>query len=76
MGQTAISLATRNDRAWAFQMLIKLPREHPINWYYDDMEADEILKDKDRVMRRHLIDLGLTWRFEDLDIKERPEGSD
>lgn len=32
------------------------------------MDADEILKDEDLVMREHLIELGLTRRYGDLEL--------
>lgn len=64
-GWTALSLATKNEKAWAFQRLIQLPRKHPIDHYYDDLEADEVFKNSELVMRDHLISLGLTRRGDD-----------
>ena len=63
-GETVLCWATRNDRAWAFKFLIDLPRKHPINFYYDDLSAQDVWDDEELVMRAHLIELGLARRYE------------
>src|SRR5579872_3959687 len=35
--ETALSLATSNERAAIFQFLMKIPRKEPIDYYYDDL---------------------------------------
>ena len=62
-GDTALAVATSNEKARIFQLLISLPRQHPIDFYYDDLTAQEIYDDKELVMRGHLISLGLSERF-------------
>jgi len=64
-GETVLCWATRNDRAWAFKLLIDLRRKHPIDFYYDDLSAQDVFDDEELVMRRCLIELGLTRRYED-----------
>lgn len=63
-GETVLCWATRNDRAWAFKYLIGLPRRQPIDFYYDDISAQDVWEDEELVMRAHLIELGLTRRYE------------
>lgn len=65
LGETALALATSNERAKIFQILIALPRKHPIDFYYDDLTAQNIFDDKELVMRDFLIGLGLSERFGD-----------
>lgn len=66
-GETALVHATSNERAAIFQFLISLPREHPIDAYYDDFTAQKIYDNEELVMRSYLIELGLTKRFNDLE---------
>lgn len=61
--ETVLVCATSNKKAGIFQFLISLPRKHPIDYYYDDLTADQIFEDKELVMRAYLISLGLTERF-------------
>ncbi len=63
-GETVLCWATRHDGAWAFKFLINLPRKHPINFYYDNLSAQDVYDDEELVMRAHLIELGLTRRYE------------
>lgn len=63
-GETALCWATKNDRAWAFKFLIGHPRKHPIDFYYDDLSAQDVYEDEELVMRNHLIQLGLTRRYD------------
>jgi ankyrin repeat protein len=65
-GETALAYATSNEKAAIFQFLISLPRKHPIDAYYDDLTARGIYDNEELVMRSHLIELGLTKRFDDL----------
>ena len=62
IGNTALSLATKNERAWAFQRIISLPRQRSIDSYYDDDAAEDVFLNPDLVMYEHLIKLGLTRR--------------
>ncbi len=62
-GETALSLATSNEKKDIFELLISLPRQHPIDYYYDDLTAHEALNNPGLVMRSRLIELGLTKRF-------------
>jgi ankyrin repeat protein len=62
-GETALALATSNEKAGVFQFLISLPRAHPIDYYYDDLTAQQIYDNHELVMRAHLISLGLSDRF-------------
>jgi ankyrin repeat protein len=62
-GETALALATSNEKAAIFQFLISLPRKHPIDYYYDDLTAQELYENKELVMRSHLISLGLRERY-------------
>jgi hypothetical protein len=64
VGGTALCLATKNEKAWAFQRMITLPRQYPIDHYYDSCEAEDVFDNPDLVMRDQLIKLGLTRRFE------------
>ncbi len=61
--ETVLVGATSNEKADIFQFLISLPRKHPIDYYYDDLTADQIFEDNELVMRAYLISLGLTERF-------------
>ena len=61
--ETALSWSTSNENASVFQYLIKLPRCHPIDFYYDDVTGEIILRDKDLVMRDYLVSLGLSERY-------------
>ena len=56
-GETALALATSNEKAGIFQFLISLPRKHPIDCYYDNLTAQNIYDDKELVMRGYLISL-------------------
>jgi hypothetical protein len=58
-----LATATSNEKAGIFQLLISLPREYPIDFYYDDDTAQHIYDDKELVMRGHLITLGLSERY-------------
>ena len=62
-GETALVCATSNEKAGIFQFLIALPRKRPIDYYYDDLTADEVHENHELVMRDYLIGLGLTKRF-------------
>jgi len=62
-GETALATATSNEKAGTFQFLISLPRKHPIDFYYDDLTAQDIYDDKELVMREYLISLGLSERY-------------
>jgi ankyrin repeat protein len=62
-GETALAVATSNENAGIFQFLISMPRTHPIDYYYDDLRAQEIYDNGELVMRAHLINLGLTERY-------------
>ncbi len=62
--ETALALATSNEKAAVFQFLIGFPRKHPIDYYYDDLTAHELMNNAELVMRDYLIRLGLTQRFE------------
>lgn len=61
-GDTAISLATENQTAAIFDVLIEQPRTEPIDFYYDDAMATQIYADETLVMRGRLIGLGLSRR--------------
>ncbi len=61
-GDTALSVATENDRAEIFDFLIAQPRKEPIDYYYDDMTARQVHADETLVMRGKLIELGLSNR--------------
>jgi ankyrin repeat protein len=62
--ETALALATSNEKATIFQFLISIPRKHPIDYYYDDITAHVILGNEELVMREYLAGLGLTGRFD------------
>jgi ankyrin repeat protein len=62
--ETALALATSNEKAAIFQYLIKIPRKHPIDYYYDDLAAHELMNNEELVMRDYMIGLGLTRRFD------------
>jgi ankyrin repeat protein len=64
-GETALAWATKNEKAAIFQFLISLPRKHPIDSYYSDLDAQDVFDDKELVMRSYLIGLGLTKRYGD-----------
>lgn len=61
-GDTALSSATTNEHAKFFQFLISKPRANPIDFYYDDDAAEDVFRNVDLVMRRQLINFGLTRR--------------
>lgn len=60
--ETALSKATRNNRVEVFDFLLSLPRKLDINFYYDDLTAQDVFDDKTLVMREALIRLGLSER--------------
>jgi ankyrin repeat protein len=68
--ETALSSATTNATKDIFDLLISLPRKHPIDYYYDDLSAHEVLNSPSEVfdspsldMRDRLIQLGLSQRY-------------
>ncbi len=63
--ETALSKATRNDRQDIFDFLISLIRREDINFYYDDLTAEDVFNNKNLVMRDQLLSLGLKKRFDD-----------
>ena len=62
--ETALSSATSNANEDIFNFLISLPRKHPVDYYYDDLSAQEILNSPDLTMKNRLIELGLTKRYD------------
>jgi ankyrin repeat protein len=64
VGETVLVYAAMNERAGIYQYLMSLPRQQPIDFYFDDFSADRIFRNDDLVMRSHLIGLGLSRRFE------------
>ena len=63
-GETALVLASANEHQKIFEFLIELPRSHPIDFYYDDLGAQDVFDDRDLVMRDRLIRLGLSRRYD------------
>lgn len=62
-GESVLVTAASNERAEIFEFLIQLPRQHPIDFYFDDLTAQRIFDGADLVMREQLLQLGLTARF-------------
>ena len=60
--ETALSKSTRNDRKDVFDFLVSLVGGRDINFYYDDLSAEDVFKKKDLVMRDRLLSLGLKQR--------------
>lgn len=64
---TALSYAAAAKHREIFDFLISLKRNHPIDYYFDYLEAAAILRDKTHPMRAELVSLGLDipeWRKE------------
>lgn len=56
---TALSYATFGKHREIFDFLIGLKRNHPIDYYFDYLDAAEILRDKTHPMHADLANLGL-----------------
>lgn len=63
-GETALALATGNDKQAIFRLLIALPRKHSIDFYYDDLSAQSVFENESLAMRDELMRLGLSKRFD------------
>jgi ankyrin repeat protein len=70
-GETALTYAATNENAAIYKFLIGVRRKHPIDFYFDNLTADAVYRDKDLVMRDHLIGLGLSRRY-DCDDEDEP----
>lgn len=62
--ETALSLATSNETAAIFQVLIACPRKHPIAYYYSDLKAQLVVESEELVMKDYLVSLGLVDPYE------------
>ncbi|NJM55430.1 MAG: ankyrin repeat domain-containing protein [Verrucomicrobiae bacterium] len=63
-GETALVMATDNEKQSIFRLLIALPRKHSIDFYYDDLSAQNVFQNESLAMRDELMRLGLSQRFD------------
>jgi len=63
LGETALSKSAKNEHKKIFDFLLSLVNKENINFYFDDLSAQDVFDNKNLIMRDQLLSRGLKQRF-------------